>query len=489
MTNLRPKKIVLLAVVGLCLAGASVPTSEMIATAWTIDEGIIQLTVEGFLSTIGVSLASAIAFATAVICVLSLLFIFDSTKTAQGVLFILVLPVFIWILNTNDLWEITWPRYPLGLASGMIIGFGLGLWNSRIKTGASGILPRIREFPSAARGLYWLVVIAVVGGFIQVHIIAGQLQGLPINFLASIVLITSTGVFTNYDDDRNVVVVSPDPAEEANVLGGIYEAARANFGAEPLKTAAERSLDRGRTIMSPSGETEQFGMPVRADAKKNLEPLDGTAGFRFRAPGFLGQTLEIRSNGYSPEELSSKDIEVIAEQTKTADTIFGDLRLEVEQVARQYVPQLLPQKLINQTTSTRMNARNAIMTADTVILIVSESVLPKDLDAGSIASEQDMNQKNSVIETYKKLCANAAESNKNMQIVVTDAHKVGDALETQWKQKLNEVSPERLGRFINGRRLDNAACDVVGVFRITNLETQEPETKLWGASTLLQRLY
>lgn len=489
MTISRLTKIVLLAVLGMCLAGASLPVSEMVATAWTVDGGIIQPAVKSFLSIIGVSLASTIAFVTAIICVFSFLFIFDSTKMTQGMLFTLVLPVFIWVLQTYDLWVITWPRYLFGIATGLFVGLGLGLWNSRIKAGTSGVLPRIREFPSAARGLYWLVVIAVVGGFLQVHLLAGQLSSLLINLLAGAGLIVSTGVFTTYRDDRVVGIISPNPAEEANVLGGLYEAARVEFGAKPLKTAAERSLNRGRTIMSPSGETEQFGMSIRADAKQNLIPLDGIAGFRFRAPGFLGQTIEIRSNGYSPDDLDSDDLDAIAAKTKTADTTFGDLKLELRQVVRQYLPQLLPQVLINRASLSAMNARNAIIAADSVLLIVSASALPEDLEAASQAAEQDIDRRGSIIATYNALCSAATGPGRNIQIVVTDAHEFGEALEDEWQEQLEEVTPRRLGRFINGRRLDNAACDTIGVYRITNPEGSEPETKLWGANKLLERLY
>ena len=108
MTLSTPAKVVLLAVLGLCLAGASLPASDMVATAWTIEGGVIQPAVTGALATVGVSLASAIAFVTAILAVLSLLFIIDSRKMMQGVLFALVLPVFIWILRSYDLWIITW---------------------------------------------------------------------------------------------------------------------------------------------------------------------------------------------------------------------------------------------------------------------------------------------------------------------------------------------------------------------------------------------
>ena len=489
MTLSTPAKVVLLAVLGLCLAGASLPASDMVATAWTIEGGVIQPAVTGALATVGVSLASAIAFVTAILAVFSLLFIIDSRKMMQGVLFALVLPVFIWILRSYDLWIITWSRYPFAIVAGLLVGSGLGLRNGRMQAGTEGQLPRIREFPSAARGLYWLVVIAVVGGFIQVHVLAGELGGLPVNLIAGMGLIAATGVFTTYSDDRSVVLISPEPTEEANVLGGLYESARVRFGAESLKTTAERSLDRGRTITSPSGETEQFGMAVRAAAKRNLEPLNGTAGFRFRAPGFLGQTLEIRGNGYSPDALSSSDLEAIATETASADSLVGNLSLELRQVARQYLPQLLPKALTSSADPSSMNAREAVIAADSVLLIVSAKSLPEGLEEAAAAAEQSVDQRDAVVSTYKTLCQKVSGSGRNVEIVVTDANEVGHDLETEWQEQLESVDPMRLGNFINGRRLDGTSCNTVGVYRITNPDAEGPETKLWGADELLDRLY
>lgn len=467
------------------------PFTGLLVDAWSVESSVVAAAVTGFLSAIGATLASAIAFTTGLLGVFILLFLFDSSKKVQALVFVLALPLFFTTLNRSDLWMIPWTRELIPLAVGVVVALPIGTVGARVDTESDGAIPRVREFPAATRAIYWIVVVSVLVALVQVHVLAGQ-PGIVLNVVLSGAIVALTAVFTTYQDDRSVLIISPDPYEEANVLGGIYQEARSRFGAEAINEGSSiatedvSALGRARKLTAPDLDLDQSsGMTVAAAAKEHLVEIRGDAGFRFRAPGVFGRTLEIIAHGYGPDDIRREDLDALDDNGQSSH--FGSLRRRVVDFAGFVLPAMLPAFVRERVTGgPTKSVGEAIRDADILLLVA-----PLDDQVAEGAATQDAGDRSTVLGKYDAICGSDAVKEKTVRMVVTDSHRLKDEFEEKRNASTNSPPSKylrRFGRFLNQTRLGNTCCEVVPVFRVLNSE-REMDTRLWGASELLEEVY
>lgn len=480
----RLKNVGSLGVVAALMGLAAWPVSRMLVDAWNVPGGVVQSTVSGALA--GVGLAAVVAFATGLVAAFTLLFVVDSTKLSQSALFLLLVwPIFYTTLFRANRWVIDWVANVPFLLAGGGVGLGVGLVGARVNAGTGGPIPTVREFPAAARGLYWLVAVVSVGGFVQVHVLAGQPSFLLRDLLGTIVIVVLTAVFTTYRDDRTIVIVSPDDVSEANVFGGIYQQAVEEYGAESLGDRGPFSRIRSLTVGSPH-ERPEVAAPAegervdpRPDSKTNVKRFPDDSGFRFRPPTPFARTLEVRARGYRPYDFAGlATAESVASGPSRGDRVIGALG--------HYVAMLLPGTLRELLRSDRRNtAVGSVASADAMLLVVPFGDIwdaeATEIDDGSLLGR------------YYDIYEAGRRRGTPVYWVVTDSHEAETELYDQWQESLDGIRPGRLGRFIQTRgvedRVGGEAPPVLPVFRAkADGPRNQDTTYLWGANELLNKL-
>lgn len=494
------------------------PVTRMLAEAWRLQTGFVRGTTMLVLSTVGATLADAIAFTTGLVVVWALLFVVDSSKKVQGGIFLVLgLPTFYFTLNRFGLWTITWTSVLPALVLGILAGLVTGLYQNRFEVERG--VPRVREFPTAARGLYGLVAVAAIIGFLQLHIVAGVTASAVVDLFATGVLILLLAVFTAYRDDLTVTVVSPDETEEANVVGGIYQATREKFGAKALATDQEGRLLRARKLKIPAGEqAKEVGddeNEIYPQSKEELRPFTGSVGFRFRPPGLFSRTLEVVANQLSPAELTDEYLDTLAETyaerrternrdgervtilEPTTPPLLVRARLGLSTFSRRYVPLLLPaplQGLFRRSlTSTPHSVNRSVLEADVLLLLYPMDQRQPDggqvavtgRDAGSRGEVADDGELRSLLDVYQLLCTTRSSIGRNTELVATRTDQVLD----EYLEQAPYADDDRvtdLSRYVRNHVLDTP-CDVTAVYRVATDNGQH--TRLEGAEHLVEELY
>lgn len=453
----KKQDVVFLVGVAAVMLVAAAGASMLVVAAWETG-GFVQQGVTAVADAIGGNHATLVAFAGALVGTLALVFVADSAKTVQGVLFLgVVLPSFYLTLLYFDLWTIEVARYPGAVVVGVLLGIGVSLVGTRIEPGGGGLVPAIREFPSAGRTLYTLTVLAVVVATVQT-LVAGVPESatvagvggvglLVLGVVSGVVLSVGVGVFTAYREFKNIVVFSPTPEEEANVVGGLYGEAGDLYGAQPLASQAALLTVRNLT------------------AKSELEPFDREARFQFRPDGWLARTVEVGSTGVFVDRLFDEDVdEMVAEASRGTAASF------LRQQIRRLGPALLPVVVVDYLTTDSPDPVAQVRAAD-VLLFVAPLETARQTEPSS-----------DLMEKYDRIANAYVGSDKTVYLVVTDCHDAVDELEDSHFDSLDE--------FVTyGLLPQPPACEVLPVYR----PGEQPDSygdsdELVGGKAVLERV-
>jgi hypothetical protein len=338
------------------------------------------------------------------------LFLFDSSKRIQSVLIVFVLlPEVAVLLLLQDRWTGIVFGYYNSVPNLLVLGLALagGVITGLIKATNT---TTIREFPTAARGLY-----AIIGGAVVVAIVDHALAfpG-PVQFVTylgvSLLFLAVVNLFTQYSDEQTVTLLSPDWQAEAMLLGSLFKTARQNGGT---------STQRGRELNQLSATRER-------DAVPNVET---PVGFSYRSDSLLAQKQNIVANGYYLTEHSDQVPAQLERLEQRADRRSKWYYRLGAMLGKQLVG-LLPNMLRSDRVETAGRSLADVFDRSDVLLLALPLQAALTDDENSDCGYRLADAVQDDVDVFARLCALYADSpTTTVFVIAMDAERGMDAYE------------------------------------------------------------
>lgn len=283
------------------------PVVSMMDAAWTANALSFNL-IHALTRTFGVDIDLAVVFPVGLCIGWIVLFLLDQSKRIQAVILAVTGGGFVFLLIRSGRWTTTvdWAQHTGVLLIGVLLG---------ILTGVAGAFTdrSVREFPTAAAGLYAVAASVTMVSFIEVHlsyrspilaypnVAAPSLQpglvvndGLLVNGISAALFVVVLATFVQYDDRKDVVLLTPTAVSETAVLAGLYDTIRNHRDRYTVDDDVARAL------------SDAVGA-IRAGA--DPAPLADGASIRVKRPGSLARWVEIETDGTLASHLGAPPFE------------------------------------------------------------------------------------------------------------------------------------------------------------------------------------
>ncbi|WP_142860724.1 DUF389 domain-containing protein [Salinigranum halophilum] len=234
----------------LVVLGVSVdPVSNAASDLWRAG-GIVHDLLAVFAIPLAGNLDIPVAFISGLVLAWALLFLLDGTKRVQGVLTLAVLAIafFPIVQNTGRILA-TIGRSPVAFLIGLLLGFATGVSASRFygikRPDDLGVREQFRwvQFPAATGAFFYSIsAVVVLNSVNYVLVVPSSSDGLVV-LGSSVLFVFFLGVFTTYDYQRRIVVISPADQSEGRyhpyIIGGLYGLAETEYHGFPIEGDSE----------------------------------------------------------------------------------------------------------------------------------------------------------------------------------------------------------------------------------------------------------
>lgn len=385
------------------------------------------------------------------------LFIIDKTKRLQRWLVVIsFIILFAWITIIEGRWGtemVSWKKFWFVPIIGVIFGLLTGSASQFLGIG------RKREFPTAATGLFLLVSIITVSGYLDVHILTPvtatnsaisfpptTVAGKVLDTLVVFGFVSLFGWFISYTEYQTATILASDSSLAVAILSGLLYHTRNNYSGEAniggvALSNLFHSLESGNKpefIDRRSGDDNYFEISYLSPSKPSIWIRIGTY----------------------PIDMSTLT-EPVINQLENRLTSKSKFNLVRDLLSRLGVPNRFIKTSQSQTGLLIDNVENS----DILIFVSSTDELEtdkelSDTNISSISTPREFNR-------FKKI-AQYAQNDKEIVIVITGAEKL---LHLSDADSIVEAS---YARFLRGQILDlNANYTVVPVSWSNEIDKDE----------------
>lgn len=429
------------------LLATTIPVTRMLGRGWDV-QGFTYTFVHSLVDAAGVDIDVAVIIPAGIAFTWLIMFSLDTTKRVQALLtWVIAVPLFLGALYLQGKWfsTVSWIERGYWFIPAVLIGGAVGSYSRVIES-------RYKLFPMAARGLYGLTAIATVALFIDLLINGTvELPSTVLYLVASVSFLFVLNQFTQYKDDREVTLVSSDPAVETDVLAGLFGTARNRFD--------------GISLVNP----ESLNSAISVEN----EFVDTPVGFQYRHPDrwIFAPLITVHTRGFRLSDIDDNKDEIIRRiQSESNATVR--IRRFLKRHCLSMFPKFVRSGVVNVTDRyptpterllTLMSERDVIMLAASYDELRDEEGNPTDIAA-----------------QFAQICRwYRGPTGTEVLVTITNGeHAVEDYKNEEMKSTV--LGSQEVRDFVRSRA-EIGDCSVV---RLTNKRQTEP-IELEGAEDIL----